>query len=101
MTCETETLPRTLTQMHHRLTAYEVVVRCDGGTETRLGFSERRTKSALLAIAQQHCEAIMAMLGSWDGDASYAKATGWTFGPVRICFSGQTERDCASHMDRI
>ena len=98
MTCETETLPRTLTQMHHRLTAYEVVMRCDGGIETRLGFSERKTKSALLAIAQQNGEAVLSMLGDWNGDASYAKATGWTFGPVCVCFSGRTERDCA---DRI
>ena len=91
MTCE----PRTLTQMQHRLTSYEIVARHQDGRETRLGFSERTTKRALLAMAQAHSETLLEWLGSWDGEASYSKATGWQFGPLVVCFSGRTERDCA------
>ena len=44
---------------------------------------------------EYHGAAILAMLGPWDGAATYSAARGWTFGPVRVCFSGQTERDLA------
>ena len=88
--------PRARATMHRRLTAYEVIARCDDGTEHRLAFSERSTKSVLLSIAQQNSEMILVLLGSWDGEATYTAQTGWTFGPVRVCYSGQTERDCAT-----
>ena len=87
--------PRTLADMQNRRTAYEVIARHEDGTEIRLGFTERHTKSVLLTIAQQNGESILAMLGDWDGEAVYSKSHGWTFGPVRVCFSGRTERDCA------
>lgn len=87
--------PRTLAEMQRRATAYEVVARHENGTETRLAFTERKTKSVLLRIAQSHGDAIIEMLGSWDGEARYSKSHGWQFGPVRVCFSGRTERDIA------
>ena len=87
--------PRTLTQMHRHLTAYEVAVTTN--SETRLlGFSERTTKGALLSIARANSDLILRLLGRWDGQASYTKATGWTFGPARIHFTGKTEREVAS-----
>ncbi len=90
-----EARPRTLTQMQHRPTAYEVVVTRDNGQETRLAFTERRTKQALLRIAQDNGQQILGMLGDWDGEATYSAKSGWTFGPVTIRFSGRTERDLA------
>lgn len=90
------TEPRTLQAMHRRLTAYEVIAEHDNGTETRLAFTERRTKAVLLSIAQSNSETVLEMLGSWDGEAVYSKSHGWTFGPVSILYSGRTERDCAS-----
>lgn len=88
--------PRTLAQMQNRPTSYEVVARREGNGDIRLAFTERHTKSVLLSIAQRHGDAVLAMLGDWDGDAKYSASHGWAFGPVRICFSGQTERDLAS-----
>ena len=86
--------PRTIAQMQFRPTSYEVTV-SHNGEETRLAFTERRTKSTLLRIAQGNSETILAMLGVWDGEATYTKAQGWTFGPVSIRYSGKTERDLA------
>jgi hypothetical protein len=89
---------RTLIEMQLYPTAYEVVFTVDGKT-TRLGFSERRTRSALLSFAQDNSETILPALGNWDGDALYSSTIGWTFGPVRIHFSGVTERQCASELE--
>ena len=90
------TAPRTLAQMQHRPTSYEVVARHDDGAETRLAFVGRHTKSVLLHVARQHGSDILAMIGDWDGAAKYSANQGWVFGPVRVCFSGQTERDLAT-----
>ncbi len=86
--------PRTIAQMANRSTSYEVTV-SHNGEETRLAFTERRTKSALLRIAQANSKSILSMLGDWDSEAKYTKAQGWTFGPVSIRYSGRTERDLA------
>ena len=91
-----EAKPRTLTQMQHRSTAYEVVATHESGRETRLAFTERRTKQSLLKIAQNNGQIILDMLGSWNGNATYSKATGWTFGPVSVRFTGLTERDVSN-----
>lgn len=90
------TEPRTLEQMALRPTAWEIVAKHENGQEIRLGFSERRTKRSLLSTAQANGETVLAMLGTWDGEATYSAATGWIFGPVAIRFSGRTERDLAS-----
>ena len=86
--------PRTIAQMQFRPTSYEVVA-THNGAETRLAFTERHTKSALLRIAQTNSETVLAMLGDWDGEARYTKVQGWEFGPVSIRYSGKTERDLA------
>ncbi len=91
--------PRTLTQMQRRATSYEVGMTFQGQT-TRLEFTERTTRSVLLSIAQHHEEKILRLLGTWDGKAQYSSTTGWTFGPVRIHFTGKTEREIASAMNR-
>jgi hypothetical protein len=107
---------RTLSQMHNYPTAYEVVCTvhisaytlaelnaeiCNANLafvaeSSRLGFSERRTRGALLSFAQGNSEAILSKLGTWDGEATYTVKSGWLFGPVRIHFSGLTERQCAN-----
>ncbi len=92
--------PRTLTQMQRRATSYEVGMTFQGQT-TRLEFTERTTRSVLLSIVRQHSEEILRLMGTWDGDAKYTKATGWTFGPVRIHFTGKTEREIASAMNLV
>lgn len=94
--------PRTLTEMQNRLTAYEVVARHEDGREQRLAFSEKRTKRVLVDIAFANRETLLPMLGDWTGDdATYNKATGWTFGPVSVRFSGRTERDIASSLNLV
>ncbi len=87
--------PKTLEQLQNRPTSYEVVV-VFRGSSTRLDFTQRKTKSGLLAVARQNGDKILAMLGDWSGEASYTKKTGWVFGPVVIEFSGLTERDCSN-----
>lgn len=94
------TTPRTLTQMQNRLTSYEVAVTAHGNT-VPLGFTERKTRAVLLNLAQANGAAILAQLSGWDGDATYSKAQGWTFGPARIHFTGRTERDVASEMGLV
>ena len=91
--------PRTLEQMAHRLTAYEVIARHENGQEMHLAFTARHTKLVLLAIAQSNGNEILEMLGSWDGEVTYAKTTGWTFGPVSVRFSGRTERGVSSLLE--
>jgi len=92
--------PRTLTQMQNRPTSYEIGMTYQGQT-TRLGFTQRTTKGTLLSMAQANSEEALRLMGDWDGDAAYTKARGWTFGPVRIHFTGMTERDIASAMSLI
>lgn len=82
---------RTLEEMQNRPTAYEVAVEATG-TRTILAYTARQTKSRLLEIAIENGPAIIEMLGDWDGQQTYSKATGWTFGPARIFFTGGTER---------
>ncbi len=94
------TTPRTLTQMQHCATSYEVAVTAHGNTIS-LGFTERKTRRVLLHMAQANGAAILARIGGWDGEVTYNSAQGWTFGPVRIHFTGRTERDVASEMNRI
>ena len=91
------TEPRTLAEMQHRPTSYEVVAKCDDGPETRLAFSQRNTKAVLLDIAFANRETLLELIGDgWDGETDYTRDCGWIFGPVSIRFSGRTERDCAS-----
>ncbi len=96
------TTPRTLTQMQNRATSYEVAVTAHCNT-TRLGFTERKTRAVLLWMAHTYAGAQMGLLTicDWDGKAIYSKGQGWVFGPVRIHFTGRTERDVASEMGRI
>lgn len=91
-----EVPPRTLRAMHLYGTRYEVVARHEDGSEHRLGFTAKRTKRALLSIAQANGPMILDWLGDWDGLATYRKDFGWKFGPVAIAFSGRTERDVAN-----
>ncbi len=92
--------PRTLTQMQRRPTSYEVSMVCRGQV-TRLAFTQRTGKSALLRIVQQNSDAVIRLMGDWDDDAQYSSTTGWTFGPVRVHFTGATERDVANAMNRV
>ncbi len=94
--------PRTLTQMQRYGTSYEVAVTAAGVT-TRLAFTERKGKTALLHIAQDHGMEILAIIGENTpvDDVTYTKATGWIFGPARVHFTGRTERDVANEMGLI
>lgn len=92
--------PRTLTQMQNLPTSYEVAVTANGET-THLGFTERHTRGTLLNFVPVHGKFILTLLGDWDGDWTYAKATGVTLGPARVHFTGKTERDFANEMNLI
>ena len=92
--------PRSLTQMQRYGTSYEVAVTANGTTQ-RLAFTARQTKSNLLQIAQNNGDLIISLMGDWDGEATYIKAAGWTFGPVRVYFTGRTEREVANEMGLI
>ena len=91
---------RTLTQMQYLPTSYEVAVTANGFT-THLGFTERTTKGTLLTACRHHGKFILTLLGDWDGDWTYTKATGVTLGPARVHFTGKTERDFANEMNLI
>lgn len=97
----TRTAPRTLTQMQNLPTSYEVAVTEANGNETRLGFTERTTKGTLLNMVCSNGQFILTLLGDWDEDWTYSKATGVTLGPVRVHFTGRTERDIASAANLI
>ena len=90
------TTPRTLTQMQNRPTSYEVVF-VHNNEETRLGFTQRRTKKSLLNMAQENSELLLDKLSSeqLDKDWSYNKNTGLEFTGSFVRFSGRTERDLA------
>jgi hypothetical protein len=94
--------PRTLTQMQRYGTSYEVAVTV-GDVTTRLTFTARRGKMALLRIAEDHWHQILPMLdrGTPVDHVTYMKESGWRFGPVRVHFTGRTERDVANEMGRI
>ncbi len=93
--------PRTLTQMQCYRTSYEVAV-TQGNVTIRLAFIARRTRGALLTVAQDNGSQILDLIGDRPvGDATYSSTTGWTFGPARVHFTGRTERDVASAMGRI
>ena len=96
----TRTIPRTLTQQQRYGTSYEVAVTANGN-ETRLGFTERTTKGTLLNMVRDNGEFILTLLGDWDGDWTYTKASGVTLGPARVHFTGRTERDIASALNLI
>ena len=82
--------PRTLTQMQNRPTSYEVAI--EGEV---VAYTAKKTKGALLDIAQKNGQKILDQLGDWDGEAVYRKGK-WIFGPVTIAFTGRTEREAAS-----
>ncbi len=92
--------PRTLTEMQRYGTSYEIGL-IAGGYETRLGFTGRPTKATLLKVAQHNADQVLALIGDWDGKATYSKAKGWTFGPARVYYTGRTERDVANAMGLI
>ena len=96
----TSPAPRILTEMQRYGTSYEIALTANG-YETRLGFTERNTKATLLKAAQENADQVLALLGDWDGDATYTKMKGWTFGPARVHFTGRTERDVASAMGLV
>ena len=87
--------PRTLIEMQNYPTAYEVAI-----NDRVVTYSARKTKRALLEIAQQHGQEILGMLGDWDGEAIYKNGR-WMFGPVTVRFTGRTERDAASALGLI
>ncbi len=87
------TEPRSLTDMIDRPTSYEVVLIYKGTTK-RIGFSERKTRSALLNMARAANVADMLDAADLDTKCSYAKDFGWKFGSATVCF-GQTERQLA------
>ncbi len=89
--------PRTLSQMQNRPTAYEVVLLTRDGLRHRLGFTQRRGKRALLAVAQQDSKRVLELLGAdADTDCRYMDGE-WQFGDVcRLIYSGKTERDFAA-----
>ncbi len=92
--------PRTLTEMQRYGTSYEIALIANG-YETRLAFSQRKTRSTLLKVAQANADQVLALVDDWDGDAAYSSTTGWTFGPARVYFTGRTEREVASAMGLI
>lgn len=73
------------------ITKYEVILK-HSETKRILGYTARRTKSALLKFAQWNASDILALIPDWDDVATYNKNNGWQFGDVTITFSGATEK---------
>ena len=89
--------PRSLEEMARYPTSYEVVAR-KNGKEYRLTFAERRTRRALLDIITNNADFLLYLMDGKEPGWSYSKARGfeWPEAGVRVCFSGETERTCAS-----
>lgn len=95
----TNPTPRTLTEMQRYGTSYEIAMKA-GDTVTRLAFTGRPTKATLLKAAQDNVHQIVSRMGD-DPTETYTKANGWTFGAVRVYYTGRTERDVANEMGLI
>lgn len=90
------TQPRSLEEMHRRITAYEIVA-VQGEKHIRLGFTARPNKRSLLDAARSQGGLLCSMLSKAEQEAipTYTKAGGWRFGSLSVRLSGKTERDCA------
>ena len=85
--------PRTLSQMQHLPTAYEVAINGDV-----VGYTARKTKQALLAFARDNASKILSQIpDDMDPPAEYTKGK-WSFGSVAVYFTGRTEREAATEM---
>lgn len=89
------TIPRHRSTIVNYATRYEITMTTPEGT-TVLGYTQRRTRSALIGIMQANKDAVLAALGdgndfSWDVPSfRFANAQGFSVG-----FSGVTERQAA------
>lgn len=87
--------PRTLAQMQHCGTAYEVALTYKGQTVV-LGYTARKSQHGLLNVARAAKVADMIDAADLDAGCGYFSKTGWHFGSARVAFTGRTERDAAS-----
>lgn len=92
--------PRTLEQMQHYATTYEVVVETADGTKFTAAFMNQKNKHALIAVARDNSETILAAIpDSDDPEWSYTRKSGLSFGPyARVYYTGRTERDVRNSM---
>ena len=90
--------PRTLENLHNRETRHEVAISTNGGTFIA-NYMVCKSRNALLAVARDNSEFLLAALGTGDDTVSYSTARGLSFGPsVRIYYTGRTERDARIEM---
>ncbi len=97
--------PRTLEQMQHRSTCYEVGLYVSGKQVKTLTFAARKTNRSLLEAVWQNGSEIKPILTEeeLDSDYSVSRFDGVVFhsGRVTVRFTGKTERECATEALRL
>ena len=89
--------PRKLEDLVNRATRYEVAIKTNAGV-TIAAYMERINKTALMAVARDYSEIILAAIpADEDPEWSYSRADGLSFGPYATVYcTGRTERDAAA-----
>lgn len=72
----TRTQPRSLDDLQYRPTSYEVVAISIDGTRTRLGFTTRTTRKAMLDVMADNIPTLDALLDSDDWRYEFAQGSG-------------------------
>jgi hypothetical protein len=94
-------VPRSLEEVRHRATRYEVIGVSPTGERIRVGFTGRKNGIGLIKALQTRGPSLVTHLGVLESDTFHltkgrspvATLKGWTFS-----FSGLTERDVAGHL---
>lgn len=85
--------PRTLEQMQHYATRYEVAIEIDGES-TVVGYTVRKTRGMLVMYAQDYMDRLLTALGDdADNPVKYTKSSLQFSATVRVYYTGRTERD--------
>jgi hypothetical protein len=93
-------LPRTLEEMALRRTRYEVELAA-GGKRRVIGYTARKTLDVLMRYAREHREEILLHIGDSENVWFTARNGGIDINDtVSVRFTGRTERDARSELDR-
>ena len=89
---------KTRADLVNQVTRFQVIMRGPNGSKLHLGFSARKTKSALFSylLANGNEAADLAKMTATDEFVWLTKNKAWFCNGVTVEFSGATERDLAN-----